>query len=168
VEDAEGRMVVVCDPEPNKNYLDEVQLRSKERRYTFDVVLGKESTNKQVFETTTQHLAEGVVQVRVSCVWLAPSVHTVHSSLFLPRSASDGLGQLSELLSTNRERDTYIYPSRAAQCFWRCMYIPDSSVLLERRAGVDGDGIRIRCDGIGQDAYHAGHTARPRADDARH
>lgn len=69
VEDAEGRMVVVCDPEPNKNYLDEVQLRSKERRYAFDVVLGKDSTNKQVFETTTKQLAEGVVQVRVSYAW---------------------------------------------------------------------------------------------------
>ena len=64
VEDADGRMVVVCDPEPCKNYLDEVQLRSKERRYAFDVVLGKKSTNRQVFETTTQQLAEGVVQVR--------------------------------------------------------------------------------------------------------
>ena len=115
MEDAEGRMVVVCDPEPNKNYLDEVQLRSKERRYAFDVVLGKDSTNKQVFETTTQQLAEGVVQVRAGVVRLARSLRSLSTPLPLVATAQRATGESDDPSSRNGavssrrrlERDIY-------------------------------------------------------------
>lgn len=55
------RMIVVLDPDDEKNYLDQQQHRSKERRYTFDRAFGKTATNRDVYNATAKSLIEGVL-----------------------------------------------------------------------------------------------------------
>ena len=57
----DDRMIVVLDPDDEKNYLDQQQHRSKERRYTFDRAFGKIATNRDVYNATAKSLIEGVL-----------------------------------------------------------------------------------------------------------
>ena len=56
------KMVVVLDPDEEKHYLDKVQHRSKERRYTFDIALGKDANNQDVYESAAKDLTAGVLR----------------------------------------------------------------------------------------------------------
>jgi hypothetical protein len=55
----DDRVVLVLDPEPNdKDYLDVVQHRSKEKQYTFDVAFPAAATNADVYLHTIQPLVK--------------------------------------------------------------------------------------------------------------
>ncbi|KAL2642170.1 hypothetical protein R1flu_009757 [Riccia fluitans] len=58
----DDKVVVVLDPDTNKEYLDRVQGRSKEKRYAFDIAFDGNATNKDVYEITVSNMVEGVVQ----------------------------------------------------------------------------------------------------------
>jgi len=61
--------VVVVDPDEEKAYLDQVQRRSKARRYTFDVAFGDNATNAEVYEATGRGLISAVVNGMNSTVF---------------------------------------------------------------------------------------------------
>ena len=61
--------VVVMDPDEEKAYLDQVQRRSKARRYTFDVAFNELATNADVYEATGRGLISGVVNGMNSTVF---------------------------------------------------------------------------------------------------
>ncbi|KAL2522619.1 P-loop containing nucleoside triphosphate hydrolase superfamily protein [Forsythia ovata] len=54
--------VVVLDPDLSKDYLDRIQNRTKERRYTFDYAFGPNSTNLDVYQRSIHSTISGVVQ----------------------------------------------------------------------------------------------------------
>mmetsp|Transcript_9505 Transcript_9505/g.27171 ORF Transcript_9505/g.27171 Transcript_9505/m.27171 type:complete len:980 (+) Transcript_9505:572-3511(+) len=54
-----NRMVVVLDPDEQKDYLDQVQGRTKEKKYTFDVAFGTASRNCDVYDGTIRELVLG-------------------------------------------------------------------------------------------------------------
>ncbi|GIL46590.1 hypothetical protein Vafri_3551 [Volvox africanus] len=58
----DSRVVVVLDPDENKDYLDQVQNRTKEKRYTFDIAFGTSCTNRDVYNGTVRDLIGGVLQ----------------------------------------------------------------------------------------------------------
>ncbi|KAG2427248.1 hypothetical protein HXX76_012444 [Chlamydomonas incerta] len=58
----DGRVVLVLDPDDTKDYLDQVQNRTKEKRYTFDIAFGANSTNRDVYNGTVKDLLGGVLQ----------------------------------------------------------------------------------------------------------
>ncbi|KAG1677565.1 hypothetical protein FOA52_014463 [Chlamydomonas sp. UWO 241] len=57
----DGRVVVVLDPDESKEYLDVVQNRTKEKRYTFDVAFNPDATNEDVYNGTIRDLVVGVL-----------------------------------------------------------------------------------------------------------
>lgn len=61
--------IVVMDPDEEKAYLDQVQRRSKARRYTFDVAFNEAATNAEVYEATGRGLISGVVNGMNSTVF---------------------------------------------------------------------------------------------------
>ena len=61
--------VVVMDPDEEKAYLDQVQRRSKARRYTFDVAFNDTATNAEVYDATGRGLISGVVNGMNSTVF---------------------------------------------------------------------------------------------------
>eukprot|EP00854_Cymbomonas_tetramitiformis_P020909 gene20909-25076_t len=63
------KVVVVLDPDSEKSYLDSVQHRSKEKRYTFDVVFGKQSTNEEVYDLTVGRMVADVMSGRSATVF---------------------------------------------------------------------------------------------------
>ncbi|KAH6781876.1 P-loop containing nucleoside triphosphate hydrolases superfamily protein [Perilla frutescens var. hirtella] len=54
--------VLVLDPDLSKDYLDRIQNRTKERRYTFDYAFGPNSTNSDVYKRSIYFTIAGVVQ----------------------------------------------------------------------------------------------------------
>ncbi|XAR51435.1 Plus-end-directed kinesin ATPase [Bertholletia excelsa] len=54
--------VRVLDPDLSKDYLDRVQNRTKERKYSFDYAFGPESINLDVYRTSISSVISGVVQ----------------------------------------------------------------------------------------------------------
>ncbi|KAL3678138.1 hypothetical protein R1sor_021094 [Riccia sorocarpa] len=58
----DDKVVVVLDPDTNKEYLDRVQGRSKEKRYAFDIAFGANATNKDVYQITVSNMVERVVE----------------------------------------------------------------------------------------------------------
>ena len=61
--------VVVMDPDEEKAYLDQVQRRSKARRYTFDVAFNESATNAEVYEATARSFISSVVNGMNSTVF---------------------------------------------------------------------------------------------------
>lgn len=58
----DDKVVVVLDPDTNKDYLDRVQNRSKEKKYAYDVAFGAEAKNADVYNVTASSIVEGVVR----------------------------------------------------------------------------------------------------------
>ncbi|XP_019195317.1 PREDICTED: kinesin-like protein KIN-8B isoform X2 [Ipomoea nil] len=54
--------VLVLDPDLSKNYLDRVQNRTKERRYSFDHAFGPNSNNWDVYKRSIRPTVVGVIQ----------------------------------------------------------------------------------------------------------
>ncbi|GFP78853.1 kinesin-like protein kif19 [Phtheirospermum japonicum] len=54
--------VLVLDPDLSKDYLDRIQNRTKERRYTFDYAFGPNSPNLDVYKRSVRSTIVGVVQ----------------------------------------------------------------------------------------------------------
>ena len=61
--------VVVMDPDEEKAYLDQVQGRTKSKRYTFDVAFSGTATNAEVYESTGKGLISSVVNGMNSTVF---------------------------------------------------------------------------------------------------
>lgn len=57
----DGKVVIVLDPDESKEYLDVVQNRTKEKRYTFDVAFDPQATNDDVYNGTIRDLVVGVL-----------------------------------------------------------------------------------------------------------
>ncbi|XP_073294029.1 kinesin-like protein KIN-8B isoform X1 [Primulina huaijiensis] len=57
-----NKEVIVLDPDLSKDYLDRIQNRTKERRYTFDYAYGPNSTNLDVYQRSIRSTIFGVVQ----------------------------------------------------------------------------------------------------------
>eukprot|EP00798_Chlamydomonas_sp_ICE-L_P001068 gene1068-3926_t len=57
----DGKVVVVLDPDETKDYLDQVQNRTKEKQYTYDVAFDVHSTNVDVYNGTVRDLVSGVL-----------------------------------------------------------------------------------------------------------
>ncbi|BBN02137.1 kinesin family member 19 [Marchantia polymorpha subsp. ruderalis] len=58
----DDKVVVVLDPDTQKEYLDRVQGRSKEKKYAFDIAFGASATNQDVYRITVGSMVEGVVR----------------------------------------------------------------------------------------------------------
>ncbi|XP_057481190.1 kinesin-like protein KIN-8B isoform X2 [Actinidia eriantha] len=54
--------ILVLDPDLSKDYLDRIQNRTKERKYSFDYALGPDSTNSDVYKRSISSIIAGVVQ----------------------------------------------------------------------------------------------------------
>uniref|UniRef100_A0A5B7ABF9 Kinesin-like protein n=1 Tax=Davidia involucrata TaxID=16924 RepID=A0A5B7ABF9_DAVIN len=54
--------VLVLDPDLSKDYLDRIQNRTKERKYSFDYAFGPDSTNSDVYKKSISSIIAGVVQ----------------------------------------------------------------------------------------------------------
>ncbi|THG12138.1 kinesin-like protein KIN-8B isoform X1 [Camellia sinensis] len=54
--------VLILDPDLSKYYLDRIQNRTKERKYSFDYAFGPESTNSDVYKRSISSVIAGVVQ----------------------------------------------------------------------------------------------------------
>jgi len=57
----DSKVVVVLDPDVSKEYLDRIQNRTKEKRYTFDFAFGTESKNRDVYAATIAPMIDGVI-----------------------------------------------------------------------------------------------------------
>ena len=63
-------MVVLMDPDQEKKKQDVLrQNRSNERRYLFDAAFGSDSTQQEVYETTTKPLIKAVLEGYNACVF---------------------------------------------------------------------------------------------------
>ncbi|KXZ53067.1 hypothetical protein GPECTOR_8g60 [Gonium pectorale] len=58
----DSRVVLVLDPDDTKDYLDQVQNRTKEKRFTFDIAFGPGCTNRDVYNGTVRDLIGGVLE----------------------------------------------------------------------------------------------------------
>ncbi|CAA0843083.1 P-loop containing nucleoside triphosphate hydrolases superfamily protein [Striga hermonthica] len=58
----DDKEILLLDPDLSKDYLDRVQNRSKERRYTFDYAFGPDYSNSGVYERSVRSTIVGVVQ----------------------------------------------------------------------------------------------------------
>ncbi|GFR44052.1 hypothetical protein Agub_g5212, partial [Astrephomene gubernaculifera] len=58
----DSRVVLVLDPDDSKDYLDQVQNRTKEKRYTFDIAFGTSCSNRDVYNGTVRNLIGDVLQ----------------------------------------------------------------------------------------------------------
>ncbi|XP_010271540.1 PREDICTED: kinesin-like protein KIN-8B isoform X2 [Nelumbo nucifera] len=58
----DDKEVTVLDPDLSKDYLDRVQNRTKERKYSFDYAFGPDCTNSDVYKTSISSTIAGVVQ----------------------------------------------------------------------------------------------------------
>ncbi|XP_076944705.1 kinesin-like protein KIN-8B [Bidens hawaiensis] len=56
-----NKEVVILDPDLSKDYLDRIQNRTKERRYTFDYAFAPDSKNADVYERSISSTISGVV-----------------------------------------------------------------------------------------------------------
>ncbi|KAA8531497.1 hypothetical protein F0562_006150 [Nyssa sinensis] len=54
--------VQVLDPDLSKDYLERIQNRTKERKYSFDYAFGPHSTNSEVYKKSISSIIAGVVQ----------------------------------------------------------------------------------------------------------
>ncbi|KAK3011182.1 hypothetical protein RJ639_011461 [Escallonia herrerae] len=58
----DDKEVLVLDPDLSKDYLDRIQNRTKERRYSFDYAFGPDSANSDVYKRSISSTISGVIQ----------------------------------------------------------------------------------------------------------
>ena len=58
----DGRLVYVLDPDEEKQYLDRIQHRTKEKSYAFDKAFSVEASNKEVYDQSVKPLIQGVAK----------------------------------------------------------------------------------------------------------
>eukprot|EP00775_Hariotina_reticulata_P010422 gene10422-10580_t len=102
----DDKVVVVLDPDEAKDYLDQVQNRTKEKRYTFDVAYGTEAHNNDVYQGSIQELAAGVSRGLNGTVFAYGSTGSGKTHTMVGTPADPGLMVLS-LSQIFREKAAY-------------------------------------------------------------
>eukprot|EP01023_Acetabularia_acetabulum_P049398 TRINITY_DN5272_c0_g3_i1.p1 TRINITY_DN5272_c0_g3~~TRINITY_DN5272_c0_g3_i1.p1 ORF type:complete len:807 (-),score=147.37 TRINITY_DN5272_c0_g3_i1:260-2680(-) len=90
-----GQMVLVLDPDESKDYLDQVQNRTKEKKYTFDVAFGLSQTNQDIFDRTIKDLVSGVMRGMNGTVFAYGSTGSGKTYTMVGSSNDPGLMVLS-------------------------------------------------------------------------
>ncbi|XP_066366838.1 kinesin-like protein KIN-8B isoform X2 [Miscanthus floridulus] len=130
----DDKTVVVLDPDLSKDYLDLIQNRTKERRYTFDHVYAPGCSNSDVYKNISSTIA-GVVQGLNATVFAYGSTGSGKTYTMVGTHSDPGLMVLSfrtifELIKKDDSKDTF-----EVSCSYLEVYNEVIYDLLERSSG---------------------------------
>ncbi|KAK8444043.1 hypothetical protein SEVIR_9G072200v4 [Setaria viridis] len=130
----DDKTVVVLDPDLSKDYLDLIQNRTKERRYTFDHVYAPGCSNSDVYKNISSTIA-GVVQGLNATVFAYGSTGSGKTYTMVGTHSDPGLMVLSfrtifELIKMDASPDTF-----EVSCSYLEVYNEVIYDLLERSSG---------------------------------
>ncbi|ONK74518.1 uncharacterized protein A4U43_C03F7200 [Asparagus officinalis] len=126
--------LVVLDPDLSKDYLDRIQNRTKERRYSFDHVFGPECTNGDVYRNISSTIA-GVVHGLNATVFAYGSTGSGKTYTMVGTRNDPGLMVLSlhtifDLIKEDKSSDTF-----EVACSYLEVYNEVIYDLLEKSSG---------------------------------
>ncbi|CAD6214816.1 unnamed protein product [Miscanthus lutarioriparius] len=130
----DDKTVVVLDPDLSKDYLDLIQNRTKERRYTFDHVYAPGCSNSDVYKNISSTIA-GVVQGLNATVFAYGSTGSGKTYTMIGTHSDPGLMVLSfrtifELIKKDDSKDAF-----EVSCSYLEVYNEVIYDLLERSSG---------------------------------
>ncbi|CAN6450023.1 unnamed protein product [Victoria cruziana] len=126
--------VVVLDPDQSKNYLDRIQNRTKEKRYSFDHAFGPGCTNTDVYRNISSIIA-GIVQGLNATIFAYGSTGSGKTYTMVGTRQDPGLMVLSlrmifDLIDKNKSTDDF-----EVTCSYLEVYNEVIYDLLERSSG---------------------------------
>lgn len=108
----DDKEVLVLDPDLSKDYLDRIQNRTKERRYTFDYAFGPSSTNLDVYLRSIHSTISGVIQGLNATIFAYGSTGSGKTYTMVGSQGDPGLMVLSlkaifELIKKDNSSDAF-------------------------------------------------------------
>ncbi|XP_052196757.1 kinesin-like protein KIN-8B isoform X2 [Diospyros lotus] len=127
--------VLVLDPDLSKYYLDRIQNRTKERKYSFDFAFGPESTNLDVYRRSISSVIAGVVQGLNVTIFAYGSTGSGKTYTMVGTQDDPGLMVLSlhtifDLIKTDNSSDDF-----GVSCSYLEVYNEVIYDLLEKSSG---------------------------------
>ncbi|KAI5684405.1 hypothetical protein M9H77_05633 [Catharanthus roseus] len=127
--------VLVLDPDLSKDYLDRIQNRTKDRRYTFDYAFGPSSTNLDVYKRSIHSTIAGVVQGLNATIFAYGSTGSGKTYTMVGSQDDPGLMVLSlktifELIKSDNSSDAF-----EVTCSYLEVYNEVIYDLLEKSSG---------------------------------
>ncbi|KAD4888320.1 hypothetical protein E3N88_20393 [Mikania micrantha] len=127
--------VVILDPDLSKDYLDRIQNRTKERRYTFDYAFAPDSKNVDVYERSISSTISGVVHGLNATVFAYGSTGSGKTYTMVGTEGDPGLMVLSlhtifNLLKNDKSSDVF-----EVTCSYLEVYNEVIYDLLEKSSG---------------------------------
>ncbi|PIN00348.1 Kinesin-like protein [Handroanthus impetiginosus] len=127
--------VLVLDPDLSKDYLDRIQNRTKERRYTFDYAFGPNSSNLDVYKRSIRSTIAGVVHGLNATVFAYGSTGSGKTYTMVGTQDDPGLMVLSlntifDLMEKDKSSDNF-----EVTCSYLEVYNEVIYDLLEKSSG---------------------------------
>ncbi|GMN34140.1 hypothetical protein TIFTF001_004529 [Ficus carica] len=127
--------VLVLDPDLSKDYLERIQNRTKEKKYSFDYAFGRDSTNSDVYTKCISSVISGVVQGLNATVFAYGSTGSGKTYTMVGTKDDPGLMVLSlhrifDLIQRNKSSDEF-----EVTCSYLEVYNEVIYDLLERSSG---------------------------------
>lgn len=131
----DDKEVLVLDPDLSKDYLDRIQNRTKERRYTFDYAFGPSSTNLDVYLRSIHSTISGVIQGLNATIFAYGSTGSGKTYTMVGSQGDPGLMVLSlkaifELIKKDNSSDAF-----EVTCSYLEVYNEVIYDLLEKSSG---------------------------------
>lgn len=127
--------VLVLDPDLSKDYLERIQNRTKEKKYSFDYAFGRDSTNSDVYTNCISSVISGVVQGLNATVFAYGSTGSGKTYTMVGTKDDPGLMVLSlhrifDLIQRNKSSDEF-----EVTCSYLEVYNEVIYDLLEKSSG---------------------------------
>nr|DAD22435.1 TPA_asm: hypothetical protein HUJ06_023898 [Nelumbo nucifera] len=131
----DDKEVTLLDPDLSKDYLDRVQNRTKERKYSFDYAFGPDCTNLDVYKTSISSKISGVVQGLNAAIFAYGSTGSGKTYTMVGTEGDSGLMVLSlhtifDLIKSDTSSDDF-----EVTCSYLEVYNEVIYDLLEKSSG---------------------------------
>eukprot|EP00268_Persea_americana_P003283 TRINITY_DN10990_c0_g2_i5.p1 TRINITY_DN10990_c0_g2~~TRINITY_DN10990_c0_g2_i5.p1 ORF type:complete len:218 (-),score=34.52 TRINITY_DN10990_c0_g2_i5:771-1424(-) len=141
--------ITVLDPDREKDYLDRIQNRTKERKYCFDHAFGPECTNTDVYRNSISSTIAGVVQGLNATIFAYGSTGSGKTYTMAGTQKDPGLMVLSlhtifDLIKKNNTSDSFEVTCSYLEVYNEVIYdlLEKSTGHLELREDPD-QGITV-------------------------
>ncbi|KAI3726397.1 hypothetical protein L1987_66194 [Smallanthus sonchifolius] len=135
-----NKEVVILDPDLSKDYLDRIQNRTKERRYTFDYAFAPDSKNADVYERSISSTIAGVVHGLNATVFAYGSTGSGKTYTMVGTEGDPGLMVLSlhtifDFIKNDKSSDVFEVTCSYLEVYNEVIYdlLEKSSAHLELR-----------------------------------
>mmetsp|Transcript_11268 Transcript_11268/g.28907 ORF Transcript_11268/g.28907 Transcript_11268/m.28907 type:complete len:941 (+) Transcript_11268:278-3100(+) len=129
------KVVIVLDPDEQKDYLDQVQGRTKEKKYTFDIAFGTDSRNCDVYDGTIRELVLGCMNGLNVTVFAYGATGSGKTYTMVGSPADPGLMVLSLERIFRDRQDLYADEDFEVTCSYIEVYNEVIYDLLVRNSG---------------------------------